>query len=155
MVDGPLEKMFFAFSALFSFLIIIRFNRNVHFERIRIPGDGHCCFRSILVGAGEDASDMSVREFRRALVRYAHERWDSVSPFLTEDFQTFRSLIGEGDEWGGEVELRLASDMMGRDIRVFNAQSGTWTRYIPEAHAPHSIIFLHFDRNHYSALRIV
>ena len=84
---------------------------------------------------------MSVREFRRALVRYAHERWESVSPFLTKDFQTFRSLIGEGDKWGGELELRLASDMVGRDIRVFNVQSGTWTRYIPEAHAPHSSMF--------------
>ena len=95
---------------------------------IRVPGDGNCLFHALVVAAsegggaspGNDAHGLRAAVVARFGVRARHLSWalDGETPGV------YMARMGSPGVWGGELEIFLALEDLGRPVFVYSSGNG-------------------------------
>ncbi|XP_020539243.1 OVARIAN TUMOR DOMAIN-containing deubiquitinating enzyme 4 isoform X3 [Jatropha curcas] len=142
-------------------------NDSVQFQKIWIPGDGRCLFRSVVHGAclragkpspsesleKELADDLRAKVADEFIKRRRDTEW-----FLEDDFDTYVGQMRQPHVWGGEPELLMSSHVLKMPITVYmrDRSSGSLkiiAEYGQEYGKENPICVLYHGYGHYDALR--
>ena len=107
-----------------------------------MPPDGNCLFHSLvdqLYGedGGGDAADL-----RRRVVDHIAAHRDAFEPFVEDDekFDDYVRRMREDGTWAGNLELQAASQVLGRNLRIFQAGQPPWVVMTnPEVRTPRCV----------------
>ncbi|KAL8425613.1 hypothetical protein Efla_006821 [Eimeria flavescens] len=105
--------------------------REEGFTIFSVPGDGDCLFRhegaivhQLKASEGPEA-EWDVRALRSKIADLLLQQRDTFKPFLDAEqqqegeYEAFCENIRCSQDWGGEIELHAASELLQRPIRVF------------------------------------
>ncbi|WCJ38730.1 OVARIAN TUMOR DOMAIN-containing deubiquitinating enzyme 4 [Euphorbia peplus] len=147
--------------------IALRDHSVAQFQKIWIPGDGRCLFRSVVHGGwiragkpspGENLEKELADELRAKVADEFIKRRRDTEWFLEDDFETYVGQMRQPHVWGGEPELLMSSHVLQAPITVYmrDRNSGGLkiiAEYGQEYGKENPICVLYHGYGHYDALR--
>ena len=94
------------------------------FNQIRITGDGNCLFRAILYGLCKNDSEYS--DLRQTVCDYISAHREDFDAFIDDEYETFDEyleIMRTNGEWGGNLEIIAASQILQFNFIVYRSQS--------------------------------
>jgi len=102
-----------------------------------VEADGNCQFRALALQLhGDEAEHAKVRS---ATVEWLKRMQERYCDFVHEPYADYLKRMACGGEWGDNVTLQAASDMLYRDIHILNDQPGAERISIHPAHTVVSV----------------
>jgi hypothetical protein len=87
-----------------------------------VEADGNCQFRALALQLhGDEGAHAKVRSATVDRLKQMQERY---CDFVHEPYEDYLSRMSCNGEWGDNVTLQAASDMLDRDIHILNDQPG-------------------------------
>merc|ERR1712232_837272 len=87
-----------------------------------VQGDGNCQFRALSLQL--DGTEDNHAQLRARIVEQLGKESERYKDFVHEAYPDYLKRMAQSGQWGDNVTLQAASDMLGVDIRVLTDQPG-------------------------------
>jgi len=123
-----------------------------------VEADGNCQFRALALQLhGDESQHAKVRSATVEWLKCMQERYWC---FVHEPYEDYINRMASDGQWGDNVTLQAASDMLGRHIHILNDQPGAEHISVQPAHTAHCVtekpLWLSFlGEMHYDAVEFL
>jgi len=97
-----------------------------------VEADGNCQFRALALQLHGNEDEHA--KVRSATVEWLKRMQERYCDFIHEPFEDYLNRMACNGEWGDNVTLQAASDMLHRDIHIFSDQPGAERVWVHPAH---------------------
>jgi hypothetical protein len=88
-----------------------------------VEADGNCQFRALSVQlCGDEAQHVALR---KRVTQHLRDRRERFEGYMLGEFEEYLERMERDGEWGDNVTLQAASDILSRDILVLTDRAGT------------------------------
>jgi len=88
-----------------------------------VEADGNCQFRALSVQLCGDEAQHAV--LRKRVTQHLRDRRERFEGYMLGEFEEYLERMERDGEWGDNVTLQAASDILSRDILVLTDRAGT------------------------------